>query len=98
MPNKSCSRFTVLGRELSSAIFALQRISQRVVRSHEAFEYEYSAGFSTHSSNAIAIVEPKLDCTVILSSGPIKILLPSICEAKVTPSSVIWRSEAKENT
>lgn len=30
------------------------------------------AGFSTHSSNAIAIVEPRFDWILMLSSGPIK--------------------------
>ena len=32
------------------------------------------------------------------SSGPMKIRRPSRWEAKVTPSSLIWRSEASENT
>ena len=56
------------------------------------------AGFSIHSSNAMAIVEAKLDWICILSSGPINIFLPSMWEAKVTPSSLIFRKEAKENT
>ena len=32
------------------------------------------------------------------SSGPMKILWPSMWEAKVTPSSLIFRSDARENT
>ena len=51
-----------------------------------------------HSSNAIAMVEPRFDWMRMLSSGPIKILCPSICEAKVTPSSRILRSFASEKT
>ena len=48
-----------------------------VVLSQEAFEYSCVAGFSTHSSNAIAIVEARCDWIRILSSGPMKIFLPS---------------------
>ena len=47
---------------------------------------------------AIQMSEPKLDWICILSSGPIKILWPSIWEAKVTPSSLIFRRDARENT
>ena len=45
--------------------------------SADAFEYSYSAGIPTHSSKAIAIVEARLDWILMLSSGPIKIFLPS---------------------
>ncbi len=51
-----------------------------------------------HSSNAIAISEPRFDWMRMLSSGPMKIIRPSTCEWKVTPSSLILRSDASENT
>jgi hypothetical protein len=46
----------------------------------------------------MAMSLPRLDWICMLSSGPMKIRWPSIWEAKVTPSSVIFRSEARENT
>ena len=41
---------------------------------------------------------PRLDWICMDSSGPMKILCPSMWEAKVTPSSRIFRKEARENT
>ena len=49
-----------------------------------------------HSSKAMAISEPRLDCMRMLSSGPMKICRPSTCELKRTPSSPILRSSARE--
>ena len=51
-----------------------------------------------HSSKAMAMVEARLDWMRILSSGPIKIRLPSMWELKVTPSSRIFRRLAREKT
>ncbi len=50
-----------------------------------------------HSSNAIAISEPRFDWMRMLSSGPMNICRPSTWELKFTPSSVILRSFASEN-
>ena len=44
------------------------------------------------------MVEPRLDWMRMLSSGPMKIFRPSMWEAKVTPSSLMFRSLARENT
>ena len=60
--------------------------------------YCLDATLEGHSSKAIAIVEAKFDWICILSSGPIKIFLPSTCELKYTPSSFIFLSPARENT
>jgi hypothetical protein len=46
----------------------------------------------------MAMVDPRLDWICILSSGPIKIFLPSIWELKYTPSSLIFLIPARENT
>ena len=51
-----------------------------------------------HSSKAMLISEPRFDWICMLSSGPMKILWPSMCEAKYTPSSLIRRRLASENT
>ena len=51
-----------------------------------------------HSSNAMAMVEARCDWICMLSSGPMKMRLPSMCDEKLTPSSVILRSLASENT
>ncbi len=51
-----------------------------------------------HSSKAMHISLPRLDWICILSSGPMKILWPSMWEAKYTPSSLIFRREARLNT
>ena len=51
-----------------------------------------------HSSNAMAMVDARFDWICMLSSGPMKIRFPSICEANLTPSSVILRSCDRENT
>ena len=51
-----------------------------------------------HSSKAIAMVEPRLDWMRMLSSGPMKILLPSMCDWKRTPSSLMVRNCASEKT
>ncbi len=72
----------VSGRLFSLAISSLHLLSQRVVRSIEASTYFLGEGFSMHSSNAMAIVEPRFDCICILSSGPMKMRFPSIWEAK----------------
>ena len=40
---------------------------------------------------------PRLDWICMDSSGPMKILCPSMWEAKVTPSSRIFRKGAREN-
>ena len=57
----------------------MQRSNQRVVRSTEFCTYFLSAFAGAHSSNAIAIVDPRFDCICMLSSGPMNILCPSIC-------------------
>ena len=88
----------VPGRAFSRSCSRLQRSSQRRVRSQEALAYSYAAGFSTHSSKAIATSLPRLDWMRMDSSGPIKILRPSIWELKYTPSSLIFRMPARENT
>jgi len=59
MPNSNWFLLIVVSRELSLSISFLQRSSQRSVRSQASFAYLRVAGFLTHSSNAIAIVEPK---------------------------------------
>ena len=46
----------------------------------------------------MAMSLPRLDWICMDSSGPMKILCPSMWEAKVTPSSRIFRKEARENT
>ena len=51
-----------------------------------------------HSSNAIAIVDARLDWIRMDSSGPMKIFFPSIYETKLTPSSRIFRLCASEKT
>ena len=73
-------------------------MSQRVVRAQEREEYSRVEGFSTHSSKAMAMVEPRFDWICMLISGLIKMRLPSTWELKVTPSSLIFRSWARENT
>ena len=98
MPKRSWFLFIVVSNELSLSISFLQRSSQRSVRSQASFAYFKVAGFFTHSSKAIAMVEPKCDCICILCSGPINILLPSTCELKTTPSSLILLSFARLNT
>ena len=98
MPNKSCSLLIVSGKLFKRAISFLHLSSQRAVLFTEFVTYCLSATLDGHSSNAIAIVEPRFDCICMLSSGPIKILAPSICELKYTPSSFILRRPASENT
>ena len=88
----------VSSRLLSLFISSLQRLSHLVVLSTEFLIYFSSAVLGAHSSNAIAIVEAKLDCICILCSGPIKILRPSTWELKYTPSSLIFLKPASENT
>ena len=46
----------------------------------------------------MAIVEARFDWICMLSSGPMKILCPSMWDRKVTPSSLIFRRSARENT
>ena len=41
---------------------------------------------------------PRLDWICMDSSGPMKIFRPSMWEEKVTPSSLIFRRDARENT
>ena len=49
-----------------------------------------------HSSKAMAMSEPRLAWMRMLSSGPIKMCRPSTWELKLTPSSLIFRSLARE--
>ena len=51
-----------------------------------------------HSSKAMAMSLPRLDWICMDSSGPMKIRRPSMWEAKVTPSSLIFRRPDRENT
>ena len=46
----------------------------------------------------MAMSLPRLDWICMDSSGPMKMRRPSMWEAKVTPSSVIFRREDRENT
>ena len=46
----------------------------------------------------MAMSLPRLDWMRMDSSGPIKILRPSMWEEKYTPSSLILRRDARENT
>ena len=98
MPNRSCSLLTVSGNAFSLAISFLHRSSHLVVRATEFSTYLRSATLDGHSSNAMAMVEPKLDWICMLSSGPMKILRPSMWELKYTPSSLIFLILARENT
>ena len=61
IPKLASSLFTVSGSAFSRAFSALQRFSQRVVRSTEFVIYFLSATLDWHSSNAIAIVDARLD-------------------------------------
>ena len=88
----------VSSRPFSRAISRLQRSSHLAVRSTEACTYPLSALLGAHSSKAMAMVEARLDWMRMLSSGPMKIFLPSTWELKYTPSSLILRSPARENT
>ena len=87
MPNSIWCGFTVPGRLFNRSISALQRLSHRVVRAQDWVEYSSVEGFSTHSSKAMAMVEPKFDWICILISGLMKIFRPSTWELKATPSS-----------
>ena len=98
MPKSIWWGFKVSGWAFKRAISALHRSSQRTVRSQERLEYSWVDGFSTHSSKAIAMVEPRWDWICIDFSGLMKIFRPSMWEAKVTPSSWILRREAREKT
>ena len=44
--------------------------------------YSRVEGFSMHSSKAMAMVEARLDWMRMLSSGPMKMRRPSICDWK----------------
>ena len=88
----------VSGRLLSLSISFLHLTSHLAVLATEFSTYCLSASAGAHSSNAIAIVDARLDCICILSSGPINIFRPSICELNVTPSSFIFLSPASEKT
>ena len=80
MPNSIWCGLTVSGSEFKRVISARQRLSQRTVRSIDLRVYSRVEGLAMHSSKAIAMVEPRLDWMRMLSSGPMKILLPSMCD------------------
>ncbi len=67
----------VSGSWFSLSISCLHRASQRVVLATDLSIYALSATLEGHSSNAMAIVDARFDCIRMLSSGPMKIFLPS---------------------
>ena len=88
IPNTSCPGAISASRE---------RRAQSEVRRTAAASSAGSTSARVHSSNAIAMSEPRLRCTAIASSGVNRCLLPSYTDLNQTPSSstrsAVCRSE-----
>src|SRR5947209_7347153 len=78
--------------------YVLQRCAQRKVSSIDSCTWDLFAGYSTHSSKHMMMSAPSAICISMERSGVNRCEEPSRWERKVTPSSVILRSELREKT